>query len=227
MKAWLTKNFTSTDDAQNLFWTGYAWMARINLEKDDPAMVADLFVGVSMVERAVELDPSYNHWTGVVALAAYHARAGLAEPEEGKKLFDMVLAKTERKDLIVQFTYAQTYACIAPNRELYDKLLKEVLDAGDTDPDQRLENAIAKRKARRYQSKTRLEACGFDASAPAAAAPAPSPAPAAAPAPASAPAPAPAAAPAPAPAAKPAAPAPAPKPATPPAPAKAPAAAKK
>jgi hypothetical protein len=168
MKAWLAKNFTDkNEDAGNLFWTGYGWMARVNLEKDDPAMVADLFVGVAMMERAVELEPGYNFWNGYLAIAAYHARASLAEPEEARKIFEMVLQKTQRKDLMVQFTYAQTYACIAPNRELYDKLLKEVLDAGDTDPEQRLENAIAKRKARRYQGKSRLEACGFDTSAPA------------------------------------------------------------
>lgn len=166
LKAWLTKNFTDKEDAENLFWTAYAWMARVNIEKDDPAMVADLFVGVAMMERAMELDPSYNHWNGQVAMAAYHARAAIAEPEEARKLFEMILQKTERKDLMVQFTYAQTYACVAPNRELYEKLLKEVLDAGDTDPEQRLENALAKRRARRYQGKPRLEACGFDTSVP-------------------------------------------------------------
>jgi hypothetical protein len=218
IKAWLSSNFKDKEDGENLFWVGYGWMARVDLEKDDPAMVADLFIGAAMVERAVELDPPYNHYNGYLALAAYHARASLAEPEEARKLFDMILQKTERKDLMVQFTYAQTYACVAPNRALYDKLLAEVLQAGDTDPEQRLENALAKRKARRYQGKPRLEACGFDtSSAPAAAPPAaPStPAPAApAPAPAkAAPAPAPSS-PAPAsapPAAKTPAPAPAKK----------------
>ena len=166
MKAWL-KNFDSKDDAANLFWAAYGWMARVALEQDDPAMVADLFVGEAMMERAVEIDPSYNHWNGYVGLAAYHARAAMAEPADGKKLFDMVLEKTGRKDLMVQFTYAQTYACVMTDRPLYEKLMNEVLAAGDTDPEQRLENAIAKRRARRYLGKSRLEACGFDTSSPA------------------------------------------------------------
>jgi hypothetical protein len=163
MKAWL-KNFTSKDDAGNLFWTAYAWMARVNLEKDDPAMVADLYVGESMMERAVQIDPAYNHWSGLVALAAYHARDGMAEPKDGQKLFEEVLAKTQRKDLMVQLTYAQTYACIMGDRGLYEKLLNEILAAGDTDPDQRLENAIAKRKAKRFLGHDRMMACGFDLS---------------------------------------------------------------
>jgi hypothetical protein len=167
MKAWLAKNFTSKDDVPNLFWMGYAWLARVNIEKGDPVMVGDLFVGVAILERAVELDPAYNHYNGLLAMAAYHARDAMAEPEQGKKIFEQILQATGRKDLMVQFTYAQTYACVAPNQALYDKLLHEVLDAGDTDPDQRLENALAKRRARRYLGKSRLEACGFDTSSPA------------------------------------------------------------
>jgi len=163
MKTWL-KNFSSKDDAANLFWTAYAWMARVNLEKDDPAMVADLYIGESMMERAVQLDPSFNHFSGIVALAAYHARDAMAEPKDGQKLFEDALVKTQRKDLMVQLTYAQTYACISSDRALYEKLLNEVLAAGDTDPDQRLENAIAKRKAKRYLGHDRMQACGFDAS---------------------------------------------------------------
>ena len=164
MKTWL-KNFSSKDDAGNLFWTAYGWMARVNLEKDDPAMVAELYIGETMMERAVQLDPSYNHFSGMIALAAYHARDGMAEPKEGQKLFEEILGKTQRKDLIVQLTYAQSYACIMNDRPLYEKLLNEVMAAGDTDPDQRLENAIAKRKARRYLGHDRMQACGFDTSA--------------------------------------------------------------
>jgi len=163
MKTWL-KNFSSKDDAANLFWTAYAWMARVNLEKDDPAMVADLYIGESMMERAVQLDPSFNHFSGIVALAAYHARDAMDEPKDGQKLFEDELVKTQRKDMMVQLTYAQTYACISSDRALYEKLLNEVLAAGDTDPDQRLENAIAKRKAKRYLGHDRMQACGFDAS---------------------------------------------------------------
>jgi hypothetical protein len=213
LNAWLKANFTSADDAGNLFWVGYGWMARTNVQKDDPSVVADLYVGVAMMSRAVELDPSYNHWSGEIALGAYHV--GVSNVTEGKRIFELTLQKTQRKDLIVQFTYAQTYACMTSDRPLYESLLNEVLAAGDTDPEQRLENAIAKRRARRYLGKERMQACGFDMSShpapPAAAAPvAPAPAHPAAAAP---PPPAPAGAPpagAPAPAA-PAAPPPAKK----------------
>jgi hypothetical protein len=163
MKAWLKKNFNDKDDAGTLFWSGYAWMARTNIDKDDPVVVADLFVGEAMVERAVELDASFNHYNGEVALAAYHV--AVSNVVEGKKTFELALQKTQRKNLMVQFTYAQTYACETSDRPLYESLMKEIIDAGDVDPEERLENAIAKRKARRYLGKARMQACGFDMSA--------------------------------------------------------------
>ncbi|MGO8996194.1 MAG: TRAP transporter TatT component family protein [Polyangiaceae bacterium] len=170
MKAWLKQVFTKKEECGMVFWTAYAWMARTNLDKDDPAVVADLYVGEAMMERAVELDPSYNFYNGEVALAAYHV--AVSNVVEGKKIFELALEKTKRKNLMVQFTYAQTYACETSDRPLYEALMKEIIDAGDIDPEERLENAIAKRKARRYLGKARMQACGFEMSPSPAAAPA-------------------------------------------------------
>jgi len=45
---------------------------------------------------------------------------------------------------------ARTYAVRRGDRELYVSLLREVLEAGDINPEQRLTNMIAKRRAARY-----------------------------------------------------------------------------
>jgi len=160
---WL-KLFTSTDDAKNLFWTGYAWLSRVNLYKDDTAMVADLFVGVSMMERSVVIDPTLEHWSGTIALAAYHARPA-GEMDQAKQMFDLALGKTERKNLQVQLNYATSYACLKGDREQYEKLLNEVLAATDPDPEQRFVNLLAKRRARRALTKSHMQECGFNMSA--------------------------------------------------------------
>jgi hypothetical protein len=192
MGAWLTKHFTSTDDAANLFWTSYAWLSRVDLYKDDTSMVADLFIGVAMMERSVAIDPTLEHWSGTIALAAYHARPG-GEMEQSETMFKMALAKTERKNLQVQLNYATSFACLKGDRGLYENLLNEVLAAKDPDPEQRLVNMLAKRRARRALGKQRMLDCGFSMT-PAKASPTASAAPAAAPAPAPAPAATPAAA---------------------------------
>ncbi len=169
LKAWLAENFSAKDDAVGLFWTGYAWLLRTQLQRDVPEVVADLFVGISFIERSVELDPEFLHYSGTVALGAYHARAHFAELKDSKRLFEEALAKTQHKALVVQLTYARTYACVTVDRPLYESLVGEVLKADDPDPEQRLNNTIAQRRAKRLLERQRMMDCGFDMAAPAAA----------------------------------------------------------
>ncbi len=169
---WLNDHFTSASDAPDLFWTGYAWLARGSLMRGDedegPQFIAELYVAIAIIERAVALDPAAEHYSGLIALAAYHARNGMAEPEEAKKLFDTVFAKTQGKSLIVQLAYAQMYACMKGDAATYQDMLNKVIQAKDPDPEQRLENAIAKKRAKRWLGKKRAkDHCGIDVGGPA------------------------------------------------------------
>jgi len=161
MKKWLADHFTRKRDVPELFWTGYAWLDRVDLNKEDPELVADLFIGVDLIERSVALDPAHEHWSGTIALAAYHARPS-GEMDEAKQMFDLVLEKTQRKNLMAQLTYAQTYACLKGDRALYEQLLNEVLGSKDPDAAQRLSNTLAKRRAKRFLGRSRMMDCGFD-----------------------------------------------------------------
>ena len=84
-------------------------------------------------------------------------------------MFELALAKTERKNLQVQLNYATAYACMKQDRTLYETLLNEVLAATDPDPEQRLVNLLAKRGAKRALTKQHMLDCGFDMSSHAAA----------------------------------------------------------
>jgi hypothetical protein len=165
MRAWLKANFTDKEDAANLFWVGYAWIAKTNINKDDPETVADLFIAVAILERSVELDETYSYGNGLTALAAYHARTAQGELDDSKKLFDRAIAITQGRSLIQKFNYATKYLCAKGDKDGYVKTLQEIVAAGDTMPEQRLTNALAKRRARRYLSKQRMEDarenCGF------------------------------------------------------------------
>lgn len=169
---YLEENFTDTEDAAPLFWIGYAWLARVNLDKDNPDLVAQLFVSKVLLERSLALDPAYNHYVATIALAAYHARSITAEVDESKKMFEAAIQKTEGKALAAKLNYAIKYACVKADGALYEKLLKEVIDAKDPDPEQRLTNTVAKRKAQRWLGKGRMmEVCGIESTSPAADAP--------------------------------------------------------
>jgi len=168
MKAWLKESFSSEEEGAELFWAGYAWMARTAHNKDNPAMVADLWIGVAMMQRSVELAPTYNNYSGLVALASYHARSASAELDESKKLFEDALAKTGRKNLLVQLGYATRYACAKQDVAMYTKLLQEVITTPEPDPNMRLLNSLAKRRAKRWLTEKRaFESCSMDLPVPA------------------------------------------------------------
>ena len=180
LTSWLKKNFTDKEDAETLFWTGSGWLARVDLMKDDdelgPSFVSELFVGVAMLERSRELDPEYLAWGATSLLATYHARASVAELDQAKSMFEMAAAKTNHKSLSVFYNHSR-YACAKRDRALYEQLLNSVLNAGDPDPNLRLQNTIAKRRAKRALSKAAMEDCGFFGNAPASAVPPPPPTP--------------------------------------------------
>jgi hypothetical protein len=70
--------------------------------------------------------------------------------DRAKVLFDEVLQKTERRNLMVQLSMARYYAVNVGDHQLFRELLQEVLDAGDVLPEARLSNTMARRKAQRY-----------------------------------------------------------------------------
>lgn len=173
---WLETRFTSPDDAPALLWTGYAWLSRADLMKGDdeegPAFVAELFVGAALLERAVALDPRGEHDAGLTTLAAYHARSNMAELDQSKREFDDALAQTQGRSLLIAFNLASKYACMKGDGALYLQTLEHVLQAQDPDPSQRLQNAVAKRRAKRWLTKRRAkDECGIDLPVPAAARP--------------------------------------------------------
>jgi len=99
----------------------------------------------------LELDASY-HFAGPHLFFGvfYGGRPKIlgGNPDKSRQHFEMCLKLTERKYLITQLLYAKIYAVQIQDRELFKKLLSEVLAAPvDILPEQRLANAVAKMKA--------------------------------------------------------------------------------
>jgi len=161
MQAWL-RNFDDPEtDTENLFWVAQAWMSRVNLMKDDPSYVAELFVGVEIMKRSLELDPNWNYGAAHGVMGAYHARTAMAELDQAKEHFDKALAISDGNALLIKVNMAARYYCAKVDKDAYVSTLTEVLEAGDTLPEQRLQNTIAKRRAKRLLAKWRMDACGF------------------------------------------------------------------
>lgn len=173
-------HFDDEDDADFLFWTGQAWMSRVNVDKGDIGAVGQIFIGRSFVERAIQLKDGVERGSAHVIMASYYARTGVntigqESFDKAKAEFDKATAINGGKVLLGKVQMARTYACRmkdeSPGRKesfaMYMKLLTEVLEADDPLPEARLTNAIAKRKARRYMSKKWIEEvsredCGWE-----------------------------------------------------------------
>jgi hypothetical protein len=172
--------FDDTSDADFLFWTGQAWMSRVNVDKADIGAIGQIFIGKAMIERSIALKTDVERGSAHVILASYYARTGYNTIGEesfakAKAEFDKAAELNGGKVLLGKVQMARTYACRmkddSPGRkasfQMYMQLMNEVLAAEDPLPEARLTNAIAKRKARRYASKKWIEEvsredCGWE-----------------------------------------------------------------
>jgi hypothetical protein len=147
--AWLEREFVEPEDAAILLWTGYGWGSAINSAKNDLSLVPDIPYAEAMVQRAVALEESVSNYAGVTFLATVQSSSMSGNLERALELWNTALEGTERRYLLIQFNMARSYAVRTQDRALYISLLREVLEAGDIFPEQRLANLIAKRKALR------------------------------------------------------------------------------
>lgn len=141
------------DQAPMLFWTAYAWANYINANRDDVDALAGLPFVNALVDRVLVLDDTfYFH-------APHALRAGLwgglpaqlgGRPQDAKREFEIAIAATQRRNLMYLVMEAKIVAVALQDRALYQSLLEEVINAGDVDPDNRLANQCAKRRAARY-----------------------------------------------------------------------------
>jgi hypothetical protein len=157
LKNYLKQHYTDKEDVARLFWTGMSWGAAINMSLDQPDLVAEIPTAKALVERARELDEGFFNGAAFVFLGSMESafpKAMGGDPEKGRALFEQGLTKTQRKNHLIQLNYARIYAVNTQNRELYVKLLTEIIEAPDLGGAVRLSNKVARRRAERYLAQT-------------------------------------------------------------------------
>jgi hypothetical protein len=149
---------TGKEDVPGLFWLGFSLAAYANLNRDEVAALADLPRIEAIMQRVVELDESYYHAGARMALGAIlgsRSRLIGGDPERGKREIERAIALTGGRFLMHKVLLARVYAVATGNRELFERVLKEVVDTpGTVDPAERLANEIARRRAARYLALT-------------------------------------------------------------------------
>jgi hypothetical protein len=143
----------NTSEVQELFWGALGWTTWIRQQHGTPASIADSVKVERIMLRLEELDDTFQQGSVHLFFGAYYAAKPPmfgGRPDLSRMHFEKALAISHHSFLLIQTTYAETYARLTMDRELHDKLLKEVVDFPlNKAPDLALSNQIAKRKAKR------------------------------------------------------------------------------
>lgn len=142
----------TSDDVAAVYWTAYAWSSWINLSRTDPIAFAE-FPRVRLLMDWVRWqDENYffsgvNWFDGVYYSTLPPILGG--DPEKSREYFERAMESTQGSFLLGKLYYAQTYAVQTMNRELFEKLLTEIIDDRSVgNADANLANAVAKIRAK-------------------------------------------------------------------------------
>jgi hypothetical protein len=130
-----------------LFWGAFGWATWIQHKEGAAAAMADLPIVERIMLRVVELDDSYYYGGAHIFLGSYYgSRPQMygGKPEASRTHFERALAINKRQFLPTQVAYAQTYARMMFDRELYLELLTEVIALPLEDSDMASSNKLAK-----------------------------------------------------------------------------------
>ena len=140
------------DAVPGLFWAASNWAKWIDMNRTDPARIADMGKVEELMQRVLELDETFYFGGPHLFFGVWY---GSRSPMLGGDfaLSEMHFAKarniTQGKLLIVDVLYAQYLAVQQGNRKAFHDKLTAVIDTPpDSFPEMALANAIAQRKAK-------------------------------------------------------------------------------
>ncbi len=141
---------TDKGDLPALYGFASAWAGWIQANAGDWNAVAELPKVQAMMERVVVLDESYDRggahlYLGVLYTLRPAQMGGL--PEIGRTHFERAIELSGGQNLMAKVFFAENYAKLVFDRNLYDRLLVEVVEADPVAPGYTLGNTLAQERA--------------------------------------------------------------------------------
>lgn len=140
-----------------LFWSASCWAKWIDMNRDDPARLAEIGKAAAFMRRVLELDENYYHGGAHLFFGVFY---GAKPPMFGGDFtrsaqhFEKARAVTQGKLLLGDMLRAQYLARQQQDREQFHERLTSVVDAAaDIFPEMALANAVARQKARQLLAK--------------------------------------------------------------------------
>lgn len=140
-----------SEDTRALYSLGGAWAAWIQTHSDDYAAIADIPKVEALLQRVVQLAPSYDRglpWVYLGVLNSLRPEAVGGRPETGRAAFERAIAESNGHNLFAKMLFARHYARLVFDQELHDRLLNEVLAADPRAEGFTLVNTLAQQQAR-------------------------------------------------------------------------------
>lgn len=135
-----------------LYWTAAAWGAAIGVALDEPDLVADQPVVEVMLERALELDETYEDGAIHSAMITVEMarQGGEGEPEvRAKYHFERAVELSHGLQAAPYVAYAEAVCVKTQNRDAFRKALEGALTIDvDAVPERRTANMVMQRRAR-------------------------------------------------------------------------------
>ncbi len=139
-------------EVPQLYWTATAWAAAISLAKDDPNMVAEIPILEALVDRALELDESYDRGAIHSFLVTYEmSRQGAPGDPAGRarKHFERALELSRGQQAAPLLAFAEAVSVQMQNAKEFESLLNQAVAINpDASLEYRLVNLIMQRRAR-------------------------------------------------------------------------------
>jgi len=137
-------------DVPFLYGFASAWAGWVQSNRDNWDALATIARVEAAMNRSVELDESYDEggahlYLGVIATRLPAHLGG--RQEEGRAHFERAIELSGGRNLLAKVLFARHYARQVFDRELHDRLLREVLAAEPETPGFTLMNLFAQREA--------------------------------------------------------------------------------
>ncbi len=143
---------TRVRDVPLLYWTAASWLAAISVSKENPDLIADQPVAEALMDRALELDESYDHGAIHSFLITYEMsrRGGTGHPEErSRRHFARAVALSGGQLAGPYVALAEAVCVPKQDRAEFESLLKQALAINpDAQPETRLLNLVMQRRGR-------------------------------------------------------------------------------
>lgn len=142
----------SKQDVPYLYSAGASWAAAISVSKNDPKLIGDLPIVEKMMERALELDETYDHGAIHGFFISYEmSRLGEAadSAKRARKHFEKAVELSGGQNASYYVALAEATTIPLEDKDEFQSLLDKALEIDvDKKPEWRLSNLLFQQRAR-------------------------------------------------------------------------------